>query len=66
MPKWFKVGAKIWFRGFGSETEVLSINETEGSWIGCDDNGEHLYPLDEVNAHWKPNYDHPDKGVIIQ
>lgn len=56
MPEWFKVGAKIWFRGFGSETEVLSISEATGSWIGYDADGKHLYPLDEVSEHWSPHY----------
>jgi len=56
----FKVGLKVWFMGFGQETEVISINIEEGSWIGADCDGQGLYPLDEVEDYWADSYSHPD------
>lgn len=53
IPEWFKVGVKTSFLGLSEETEVLSIDLNEGSWIGFDADGKHKYPLDEVNRYWK-------------
>lgn len=54
MPEWFKVGVKTLFFGLGDEVEVLSINKAEGSWIGLDADGQHKYPLNEINGYWEP------------
>lgn len=64
MPEWFKVGAIVWFHGFGLETEVISIDtgdlyldspEEDGNWVGRDLDGLSVYPLNEVNNHWFPH-----------
>ena len=63
MPEWFKIGARVWFHGFGLETEVVFIDTGElhldspeeyGSWIGRDLDGLHSCPLNEVKDHWFP------------
>jgi hypothetical protein len=62
LPSWFVVGAKVWFMGFGPETEVISINIREHIdidekfWVGRDLDGEHIYPLNEVPEYWLPNH----------
>lgn len=57
----FKIGSKIWFMGFGHETEVISIDVDNDSWIGLDYDGQHLYPLNEVSKYWKDSYKNTDK-----
>lgn len=59
----FKVGTIVWFRGFGNETEVISIDLAHGTWIGQDCDGQVLYDLDEVEKHWMNSYNHPDDMV---
>lgn len=65
IPNWFKVGAKVWFHGFGNPMEVILIDNGEyhldpekekGSWIGKDIDGLHSIPLDEVEHHWQPQH----------
>lgn len=56
----FKVGIKVWFRGFGPEVEVISIDLENGSWIGQDYDGQASYPLNEVEKYWTDLYSHPD------
>lgn len=63
IPEWFKIGAKVWFQGFGPETEVIEIDDgechldpdqEEGSWMGYSDDGYGRLPLNEVTDHWLP------------
>ena len=64
IPEWFKVGTKVWFHGFGPETEVIEIDDGEchldpelekGSWLCYSIDGYSRIPLDEVAAgHWVP------------
>jgi hypothetical protein len=54
IPPWFKVGAKLRFRGVGSVYEVVSIDPLAKSWVGSDQGDQAIYPLDEVAEHWSP------------
>lgn len=60
IPFWFKVGCSVWFRGFGPETKILSINQTNNTWTGLDLDGQGNYLLDEVAKHWSPFYFKPN------
>jgi len=54
IPDWFKVGAKLQFRGSGPVAEVLSIDTANTSWVASEDGDQRMYPLNEVAEHWKP------------
>jgi len=65
IPEWFKVGALVWFHGFGNEMKVMFIDDgechldpkdEEGHWIGRDIDGLHNIPLTEVESHWLPRH----------
>jgi hypothetical protein len=47
-----KVGDKLRIMGLGPETEVISIDEKNGSWIGEDFDSKRLYPLNEIEKYW--------------
>lgn len=59
----FKVGATIWFQGFGPPVEVVHIDEQQGFWVGSilgEISGN--YPLDKAElVHWT-NHFLPGKG----
>lgn len=60
-----EIGTKLWFMGFEPETEIISIDESNNSWIGLDFDSKHLYPLDEIEKYW---LDHPvskDEQIAI-
>jgi hypothetical protein len=66
MPEWFKVGAKLWFMGFGEENEVVSIHEDfidddDAYWVARTFDGDVIYPLNEVAKYWRPQHDGWDK-----
>jgi hypothetical protein len=66
MPDWFKVGAKLWFMGFGEEHTVVSIHEDtidddDAYWIAENPDGQVRYPLNEVSKYWIPQHDGWDK-----
>jgi hypothetical protein len=58
MPDWFKVGAKVWFMGFGDVVEVISIQEDtiddgDAFWFGKSSEYTAKYPLDEIDlGYW--------------
>jgi len=54
IPEWFKVGAKLRFRGCGPMYEVMSIDLEEGSWVASEYGDLQRYTLDEVPEHWGP------------
>jgi hypothetical protein len=57
-PSWFQVGTKVYFIDWtDNPTQVLSIDEQNGSWIGEDVDGKHKYPLDEIYQYWRKWYD---------
>lgn len=63
IPKWFVVGSKVWFCGFGQVMEIIEIDDgslwldpkkESGFWIGRNIDGEHILPLEQIEIFWRP------------